>query len=132
MNKLSNFIRRCLTVRQHYEQDERLLRRIHRHYTRLLKNIGNRRQVEKESKITLQLINKLKNVPLYVFIQDDITKIKNTIHKIKKNPKQHKLKYVLASAYMVSPGTFEATGIFLFLRYSWKYVLHYRDKKASR
>ncbi len=132
MNSMSRFLERYRECKKNFDRDERLALKIQTRYKALLSSIGNKKKVEQESKKTLQLLIKLQKTTLYGFVKDDALRIKSAVKKIRANPRKHKLKYLLASIYLISPGTFELTGIYIFLRYLWKYALNYKNKRSTR
>jgi hypothetical protein len=88
---------------------------------KLGKSVGDRRLVKLHSEKALKLISKVQKTELYGFIQQDVQFVKRKVGYMVKNPKENKVAYALGTFYIVSPLTFEATGVVLFFRYLGKY-----------
>ena len=122
------FLEKLRSVRIEFHRDLRLAQRINQHYQLLLRSLGNQKEVIKQSKELNALIDHVQQTKLYGFIYEDVERIKVRMHYIRAHPKENKLAYVAAGAYIIVPGTFELTGVYLFLRYSWKYVFSFRKR----
>ena len=69
----------------------------------------------------LFLLNTLQKTEFYDYIKEDVMFIKKKAKIIMQYPRKNKLMYFLTGVYLVSPFTFEATGIILALKYATKY-----------
>lgn len=114
--------------KEEFKQGKMLVAQAQKTYIELIKAVGNVKKVQQKSKELLLIGNKLKKTKLYGFIKYDVDLIIDKSMYMMKNPKESKLKFVLASAYIVSPGTFELTGVYLFFRYMNKYIKLKKDK----
>ena len=88
---------------------------------KLGKSVGNRRLVKLHSQKVLELVGKVQKTELYGFVKQDVEFVKTKVGYMIKNPKENKVAYALGTFYIVSPLTFEATGVVLFFRYLGKY-----------
>lgn len=88
----------------------------------LSKAVGNRNEVQKAGKVLLKQLSRLQHTEVYGFLKEDVDNIKKAAKTILQNPKEAKIKSVLASIYLVAPFTFDATGAVIFLRYAAKYA----------
>lgn len=84
--------------------------------------VGNRKNVQKTTKLLLKHLARLQHTEVYGFLKDDAVKIRKAAKTIIHNPSETKLKHMLASLYLVAPFTFDATGAVIFLRYAAKYA----------
>ncbi|MFH1065597.1 MAG: hypothetical protein V1734_03790 [Nanoarchaeota archaeon] len=89
--------------------------------------VGNRKEVQKTTKLLLKHLARLQHTAVYGFLKEDAEKIRKTAKQILENPSETKLKHMLASLYLVAPFTFDATGAVIFLRYAAKYA-HKKSK----
>ena len=103
-----------------FRRELKLVSRLNRELRKLKESVDSRRKIILESRHILLIIKQLERTDLYWFIKDDIIKIKKYIKRVRKNPKNKGLVYFLTSVYIISPGTFERTGIILFFRYMWR------------
>lgn len=108
--------------KQEFEKEKQLILDAQQKYRELLSAIGNVQKVNQKAKEFLQINQKIKKTHLYTFIQEDAQRVEKRIRYIMARPKESKLTFLLTSAYVVSPGTFELTFIFLFFRYLGKYT----------
>jgi hypothetical protein len=84
--------------------------------------VGNRKEVQKATKLLLKHLARLQHTEVYGFLREDANKIKTTAKQMLQNPSETKLKHMLASLYLVAPFTFDATGAVVVLRYAAKYA----------
>jgi len=117
--------------KEEFKQGKLLLKQAQKTYIELIKAVGNVKKVQQKSKELLLINRKLKKTKLYEFIKYDVDFVMGKARYAMKNPKESKLRFVLASAYIVSPGTFELTGVYLFFRYLTKYAKHYGKSKIG-
>tara|TARA_Y100000310_G_C20674203_1_gene811989 strand:+ start:1574 stop:2374 length:801 start_codon:yes stop_codon:yes gene_type:complete len=99
----------------------KLVKKLQVEVHKLGKSVGNRRLVKLHSDKALELISKVQKTELYGFIKQDVQFVKTKVGYMVKNPKENKVAYALGTFYIVSPLTFEATGVVLFFRYLGKY-----------
>jgi len=99
---------------------------------KLGKSVGNRRLVKLHSEKALELVGKVQKTELYGFIKQDVQFVKTKVGYMVKNPKENKVAYALGTFYIVSPLTFEATGVVLFFRYLGKYSVSKVKKIRKR
>jgi Lhr-like helicase len=114
--------------KKEFAKSKKLVRITQERYMHLLKSIGDEKAVQVEAKEILKLVKKIQKTAVYEFIKDDVIFFKGKVMYIMQHPKEHKLTYVLASVYLVAPGTFEITFAILFVRYLTKYAV----KKIKR
>jgi|SRR3989344_1022278 len=100
-----------------------LVLRLNNELKKLKSAVDSRKKIILESRHILLIINNLEKTDIYWFVKDDVEKIKKYIKKIRKNPRNKGLVYFLTSVYIMAPLTFEATGVILFFRYMWRYIL---------
>ena len=122
------FFQRYKLARTQYYRDLRLAKAINQQYQQLLRSAGNKREVLKQSKELNTLLDKIQQTKLYGFISTDVQRIRHRLAYVRAHPKEHKIAYVAAGVYIVAPGTFELTGIILFIRYTIKYIFSFRKK----
>lgn len=108
--------------KREFEEEKILVSQAQKTYSELVKAIGNVRKVEQKAKELVFIGHKLKRTKLYEFMKQDIDFIISQASYAMKHPKESKLKFILASAYIISPGTFELTGVYLIFRYINKYI----------
>ncbi len=113
-----------------FEKERKLIKQIQKTYRELIRSIGDIKTVQEKAKEIILIHHKIKKTKLYEFIKEDIDLISDKAKFVLKNPKQSKLKFLLAGAYIISPGTFELTGVYLFLKYITRYVKLKRSKFA--
>jgi len=109
--------------RRRFYSAKRLIRQLHEVNKKLAKSVGNIKLVKQYSSEILGLIEKLQNTDIYEFIKDDVDMFQKKVLYAMKHPKDHKFAYVLISAYIVAPGTFEITFAILFAKYITKYAI---------
>lgn len=114
--------------REEFREGKLLVKQAQKTYAELINAVGNVKKVQQKAKELILINQKLKKTKLYEFIRYDVDFVIDKAKYALKHPKESKLKFVLAGAYIVSPGTFELTGVFLFFRYLTKYIKH----KSSR
>jgi len=110
----------------------KLVKKLQVEVHKLGKSVGDRKLVKLHSKKTLELISKVQKTELYGFIKQDVQFVKTKVGYMIKNPKENKVAYALGTFYIVSPLTFEATGVVLFFRYLGKYSVSKVRKVRSR
>lgn len=115
--------RKFFIYKHKFSRERNLILRLNNELKKLKRYSDDRRKILLESRHILFIINQLEKTDVYWFVKGDIIKVKNYLQKIKKNPKNKGLIYVLTSIYIVAPGTFEATGIILFFRYIWRLIV---------
>ncbi|PIN68579.1 hypothetical protein COV93_08955 [Candidatus Woesearchaeota archaeon CG11_big_fil_rev_8_21_14_0_20_43_8] len=71
----------------------------------------------------LGIAEALKKMRVYTYVKKDIDRVYHHLNQILEHPKKSKLAYLLTSFYIVSPGTYELTFIYLLLRYAGKYIV---------
>lgn len=113
--------------KEEFREGRLLVRQAQKTYAELLNAVGNVKKVQQKAKELILINRKIKKTKLYGFIKYDVDFVTGKAKYALKNPKESKLKFFLAGAYIVSPGTFELTGIYLFFRYLTKYV---KDKRS--
>jgi len=121
--------RKFFIYKHRFSRERNLILRLNNELKKLKEYSDNRKKILLESRHILFIIKQLERTDVYWFIKGDITKIKNYLKKVRKNPKNKGLIYVLTSIYIVAPGTFEATGIILFFRYILRLFNKYFLKK---
>lgn len=84
--------------------------------------VGNRKEVQKATKLLLKNLARLQHTEVYGFLREDAGNIRKAAKQILQNPSETKLKHMLASLYLVAPFTFDATGAVVVLRYAAKYA----------
>lgn len=107
---------------EEFKQGKLLVKQAQKTYVELAKAVGNVKKVQQKSKELILISMKLKKTKLYEFIKYDVDFVTEKAKYALKHPRESKLKFIFAGAYIVSPGTFELTGIFLFFRYLTKYA----------
>jgi len=122
--------RRISKYLKKFNRERYLIIDLNRELRKLKKSVNNRRKILLESRHILYIISRLEKTDIYWFINDDISRIKNYIKKLMKNPRNKGIIYIITSIYIVAPGTFEATGIILFFRYIWRYI--FKKRKAGK
>jgi hypothetical protein len=120
---------RFSAYKHRFSRERNLILRLNNELKKLKRYSDDRRKILLESRHILFIIKQLEKADVYWFIKEDIIKIKNYLKKVRKNPKNKNLIYILASVYIVAPGTFEATGIILFFRYVWRLFGRYFLKR---
>lgn len=115
--------------KEEFEKGRLLVKQAQQTYKELTRAIGNVKKVQQKAKELILINRQLKKTRLYEFIKYDIDFVTNKAVYAMKHPRESKLRFLLAGAYIVSPGTFELTGVYLFFRYLTKYVKY---KKAAR
>ncbi|HII15414.1 MAG TPA: hypothetical protein HA362_03805 [Nanoarchaeota archaeon] len=92
-------------------------------YIRALSDaVGSRAEVQKAAKLLLKELARLQHTEVYGYVKDDAEKIKQAAKVILANPREAKLRQMLAGIYLVAPFSFDATGAVIFLRYAAKYA----------
>jgi len=94
--------------------------------------IGNNKSLNVHGKKVLVLLEKVKKTDLYDFMKKDVAFIKKQVEYMVGHPTENKLAYTLASVYLISPGTFEMTGVFLFFKYLGQYTYKKVKKKKVK
>lgn len=84
--------------------------------------VGNRKEVQKATKLLLKNLARLQHTEVYGFLREDAGNIRKAAKQMLQNPSETKLKHMLASLYLVAPFTFDATGAVVVLRYAAKYA----------
>ena len=115
-----------------FKKSWQLVLELQRELRKLASSVGNARLVKLHAEKTLSLVSKIQETELYDYIQKDVLWIKKKATYMMKNPKESKVAYGLATFYIVSPGTFEATGVVLFFRYLGKYTIHHSKKLKNK
>lgn len=110
----------------------KLVRQLQQELRSLAQSMGNAPLVEKHGTRALVLISRIKKTEIYEFVQQDILSVKGRVEYIMAHPKENKLAYFLTTVYIVSPGTFEMTGIILFFRYLGKYTVSKTKKLRTK
>lgn len=116
--------------KEEFEKGKLLVKQAQQTYKELIKAVGNVKKVQQKAKELILINRKLKKTRLYEFIKYDIDFVTDKAVYAMKHPKESKLKFFLAGAYIVSPGTFELTGVYLFFRYLTKYVKYKKPIKT--
>lgn len=115
-------------AREEFEKEKLLVKQAQRTYNELLRAVGNVKRVQQKAKELILINRRIKQTKLYEFMKYDIDLVNNKAKYALKHPRESKLKFLLAGAYIISPGTFELTGVYLFFRYLKKYV---KSKRIS-
>ncbi len=110
------------------EQAARLIAAVNSSSLRLKNAVGNRKEVQKAAKILLKHLARLQHTAVYRLVKEDAGRIRNAAKIILKNPREAKIKSVLAGIYLIAPFTFDATGAVVILRYAAKYA-HEKSKR---
>ncbi|MBU4502912.1 MAG: hypothetical protein KKA79_10030 [Nanoarchaeota archaeon] len=118
--------------KEEFEEGKLLVKQAQKTYRELKAAIGNVRKVQTKAKELILINRKLKKTKLYEFIKYDVDVVTGKAKYALNNPKESKLRFVLAGAYIISPGTFELTGIYLIFRYIGKYAKESRFIKGKR
>lgn len=129
--KLSKVIKQFSVEREKFFEEKGLYLKAQDNYKKLVKAIGNEEEVRKRANDLLTLVSKIKGTKVYDYMQQDVSSFEKKIRYIMQHPKDNKAAYVLASAYIIAPATFEATFIILFVRYLGKYIIHKTKKKKG-
>ncbi len=98
-----------------------LLLKLQEEVHKLASSVGDSRLVKLHGKHVLKLSDLVKKTELYGFVKQDVSFIKRKSFEMIKHPKENKLAYALGTFYIVSPGTFELTGVVLFFKYLGQY-----------
>ena len=117
---------------EEFKKEKFLLKQAQKTYKELIKSIGNVRKVRQKAKELILINKKIKQTQMYEFIKFDIDQITTKAKYALKNPKESKLRFFLASAYIISPGTFELTGIYLFFRYTKRFLKTNLNKRKTK
>lgn len=117
--------------KEEFEEDKLLVGQAQKTYNELVKAVGNVKKVEQKARELIFIGHKLKRTKLYEFMKQDVDFIISQASYAMKHPRESKLKFILASAYIISPGTFELTGVYLIFRYITKYVKHKKSLRAG-
>lgn len=112
------------------KQAAKIIFAINKTISRANNAVGNRKEVQKTTKILLKHLARLQHTAVYGFLKEDAEKIRKTAKQILENPSETKLKHMLASLYLVAPFTFDATGAMIVLRYAAKYA-HSKSRKLQ-
>jgi hypothetical protein len=115
-----------------FRKSWQLVLELQRELRKLASSVGNARLVKLHAEKILRIVDLLQKTELYDYMQQDVLWIKKKAIYMTKNPKESKVAYGLATFYIVSPGTFEATGVVLFFRYLGKYTIHHSKKLKSK
>lgn len=116
---------------EEFKEGKLLLNQAQKTYAELIKAVGNVKKVQQKATELILINTKIKKTKLYEFIKYDVDFVMDKAKYALQHPKESKLKFILAGAYIVSPGTFELTGVFLFFRYLTKYAKHMKSKIHS-
>lgn len=124
---LSKILKETITAKIEVPEDELrkekiLLDQIQKKYKELINSVGDVKKVHQKAKELLLIHKQLKKTQLYGFVKYDVEFIIGKSMYIMKHPKESKLKFILATAYIIAPLTFEMTGVYLFFRYLNKYI----------
>ena len=117
---------------EEFKEGKLLVKQAQKTYIELIKAVGNVKKVQQKATELILINRKIKRTKLYEFIKYDVDFVTEKARYALKNPKESKLKFILAGAYIVSPGTFELTGIYLFFRYLTKYIKHKTSRVYSK
>lgn len=104
------------------EKEKLLVKQAQKTYKELRKAVGNVKRVQQKAKELMLINRRIKQTQMYEFVKYDVDLVTEKARYALKNPQESKLKFLLAGAYMISPGTFELTGIYLVFRYTRKYI----------
>jgi len=110
------------------EQAAKIIFAINKTINQASNAFGNRKEVQKAAKLLLKHLARLQHTEVYGFLKGDANKIKKAAKAILENPRETKIKSVLASLYLIAPFTFDATGAVIVLRYAAKYA----NKKSKK
>ncbi len=124
---LSNILKETITAKIEVPEEELrkekiLLDQIQKKYKELINSVGDVKKVQQKAKELLLIHRQLKKTQLYGFVKYDVDFIIGKSMYVMKHPKESKLKFILATAYIIAPLTFEMTGVYLFFRYLNKYI----------
>lgn len=115
-----------------FKKSWQLVLELQRELKKLAKNVGNAKLVKVHAEKILGIVSLLQKTELYDYIQQDVLWIKKKAKYMVEHPGESKVAYALATFYIVSPGTFEATGVVLFFRYLGKYTISNSKKIKKR
>lgn len=130
LEKISKQLDKYYSSIKGFKQDKKnlknalkLVKDIQREMRVLASSVGDQPQVRKSGKNILKLIKQLEKTELYGFIRKDVEFIKEKANEMIKQPKEHRLAYIFGTFYIISPGTFELTGIILTAKYVGQYSI---------
>jgi len=109
-------------------KDKKLFLQIIKKYDEVIAARGDKKKLRLKAKEYFIVKTRFEKTKLYDYIKYDAKVIDAKVKEMMKHPKDHKIGYLLASFYIVSPGTFELTGVFLFFRYIGKYIWDIKKK----
>jgi len=118
-NTLKNF-KGFSKKKKEFERTKTLLRRSGLAFKKLL-SASTIKEAALANQELLFLLNTLQKTEFYDYIKEDVSFIRKKAKIIMQNPRKNRLMYFLTGVYLVSPFTFEATGVVLALRYATKY-----------
>ncbi|MEK6864685.1 MAG: hypothetical protein AABX27_05295 [Nanoarchaeota archaeon] len=104
------------------EQAARIIFAINKTIKQAGNAVGNRKEVQKTTKILLKQLARLQHTEVYGFLREDAGNIRKAAKQMLQNPSETRIKSVLASLYLVAPFSFDATGAVVVLRYAAKYA----------
>lgn len=110
--------------REEFKEGRLLVNQAQKTYAELKNAVGNVKKVQQKAKELILINRRIKRTKLYEFIKYDVDFVTEKAKYALKHPKESKLKFLFAGAYIISPGTFELTGVYLFFRYITKYIKH--------
>jgi len=129
--QLNRYLKQYKKQQEELRKERKLVQKLVKAYRELLQSVGDVKEVTMKSKEVEFLIKKVQMTILYNYIEDDVKKIKTKVIYIKDHPKENKLAYALATAYIVLPTTFEITFVVLTLRYTIKYLTDINKRKVN-
>lgn len=102
-------------------------------YNELVRAIGNKnkKKIKAKTREYVLVKTKFEKTRLYCYIKEDAKNIDHKVRYMVKHPKQNKLAYFFAGVYIITPGTFELTAVFLTFKYIGKYFMDFKNKKKN-
>lgn len=82
----------------------------------MLNSVGNSELIRKNAREILKIVNRVQNTELYAYMREDLSFVKNQIHGVIKDPNKSRVKTLLATIYILAPGTFETTAYLLLVK----------------
>lgn len=115
-----------------HREDKILFLKTLRKYKELIKATGNKEKVKEKAREYFLVKTRFEKTRLYCYIKEDMKKIDKKVRYMMRNPKKNKLAYFFAGVYIIAPGTFELTALFLIFKYSGKYVIDIKKGKNEK
>ncbi len=101
-------------------------------YKKFIDSVGNKAAMNRHSRHLLKVADKLKQSEIYNYIKNDIDIVHKKVLYVLENPKKSRIAYLLAGAYVFTPGSTEIITGLLVIRYTTKYTLNKAKKLRKR